>query len=242
MFQALWCRAIASDVKRAILTRVRRSVPDLVERMRSRRRLRSRRCATRTGSMGPKVTIDSSNAHEQGSGDHRGSSPVLVEDPTRSTCSFIRNRWCTGLVEFRDGSVVGAARIPDMRIPIAHCLAWPRRIDGPAARLDLAAPAASSTFRGARPSASGAELGPARNGNGWGCAHRALMRPDEVAGQRVHSRVKSLLPAIAALVEATLETLRDEVCWRNPTESMRRWPLTIWQEVSLGAPLCPKLP
>jgi len=27
---------------------------------------------------------------------------------------------------------------PDMRIPIAHCLAWPRRIDGPAARLDLA--------------------------------------------------------------------------------------------------------
>ena len=27
---------------------------------------------------------------------------------------------------------------PDMRIPIAHCLAWPERIDGPAARLDLA--------------------------------------------------------------------------------------------------------
>jgi 1-deoxy-D-xylulose-5-phosphate reductoisomerase len=25
-----------------------------------------------------------------------------------------------------------------MRIPIAHCLAWPVRIDGPAARLDLA--------------------------------------------------------------------------------------------------------
>ena len=27
---------------------------------------------------------------------------------------------------------------PRMRIPIAHCLAWPTRIDGPAARLDLA--------------------------------------------------------------------------------------------------------
>ena len=44
-----------------------------------------------------------------------------------------------GLVEFRDGSVVAQLGPPDMRIPIAHCLAWPERIDGPAARLDLAA-------------------------------------------------------------------------------------------------------
>ncbi len=43
-----------------------------------------------------------------------------------------------GLVEFRDGSVVAQLGSPDMRIPIAHCLAWPRRIDGPAQRLDLA--------------------------------------------------------------------------------------------------------
>ena len=28
---------------------------------------------------------------------------------------------------------------PDMRTPIAHCLAWPERIDGPAKKLDLAA-------------------------------------------------------------------------------------------------------
>jgi 1-deoxy-D-xylulose-5-phosphate reductoisomerase len=43
-----------------------------------------------------------------------------------------------GMVEFRDGSVVAQLGSPDMRIPIAHCLAWPRRIDGPAAKLDLA--------------------------------------------------------------------------------------------------------
>ena len=36
-----------------------------------------------------------------------------------------------GLVEFRDGSVVAQLGSPDMRIPIAHCLAWPQRIDGP---------------------------------------------------------------------------------------------------------------
>ena len=43
-----------------------------------------------------------------------------------------------GLVEFRDGSVVAQMGSPDMRTPIAHCLAWPQRIDGLAARLDLA--------------------------------------------------------------------------------------------------------
>ena len=43
-----------------------------------------------------------------------------------------------GLVEFRDGSVVAQLGSPDMRIPIAHCLAWPVRMGTPAARLDLA--------------------------------------------------------------------------------------------------------
>jgi 1-deoxy-D-xylulose-5-phosphate reductoisomerase len=50
-----------------------------------------------------------------------------------------------GLVEFRDGSVVAQLGAPDMRIPIAHCLAWPDRINGPAPRLDLAK-VASLTF------------------------------------------------------------------------------------------------
>jgi 1-deoxy-D-xylulose-5-phosphate reductoisomerase len=43
-----------------------------------------------------------------------------------------------GLVEFSDCSVVAQMGAPDMRTPIAHCLAWPTRIDGPATRLDLA--------------------------------------------------------------------------------------------------------
>ncbi len=44
-----------------------------------------------------------------------------------------------GLVEFSDCSVVAQMGAPDMRTPIAHCLAWPERIDGPAKKLDLAA-------------------------------------------------------------------------------------------------------
>src|SRR5262249_56515228 len=49
------------------------------------------------------------------------------------------------LVEFCDGSLIAQLGSPDMRIPIAYCLAWPERIDGPAPRLDLAR-AATLTF------------------------------------------------------------------------------------------------
>jgi 1-deoxy-D-xylulose-5-phosphate reductoisomerase len=34
--------------------------------------------------------------------------------------------------------MIAAMGAPDMRIPIAHCLAWPDRIDGPVPKLDLA--------------------------------------------------------------------------------------------------------
>jgi 1-deoxy-D-xylulose-5-phosphate reductoisomerase len=43
-----------------------------------------------------------------------------------------------GLVEYIDGSIIAQLGAHDMRIPIAYCLAWPERIAGPAARLDLA--------------------------------------------------------------------------------------------------------
>src|SRR5260221_12104580 len=42
------------------------------------------------------------------------------------------------MVEFSDRSVVAKLGSPDMRTPIAHCLGWPDRINGPAAKLDLA--------------------------------------------------------------------------------------------------------
>jgi 1-deoxy-D-xylulose-5-phosphate reductoisomerase len=42
-----------------------------------------------------------------------------------------------GLVEFKDGSLIAQLGAPDMRIPIAHCLAWPERIADAAPRLDL---------------------------------------------------------------------------------------------------------
>jgi len=44
-----------------------------------------------------------------------------------------------GLVTFTDGSVNAGMAVPDMRVPMAHCLAWPERSDSGAARLDLVA-------------------------------------------------------------------------------------------------------
>jgi 1-deoxy-D-xylulose-5-phosphate reductoisomerase len=43
------------------------------------------------------------------------------------------------LVEYEDGSTLAQMGAPDMRTPIAFCLAWPQRLAWPAPRLDLAA-------------------------------------------------------------------------------------------------------
>jgi 1-deoxy-D-xylulose-5-phosphate reductoisomerase len=43
------------------------------------------------------------------------------------------------LVEYRDGSTLAQLGPSDMRVPIASCLAWPRRMETPMAPLDLAA-------------------------------------------------------------------------------------------------------
>ncbi len=42
-----------------------------------------------------------------------------------------------GLVSFADGSVTAGLALPDMRVPIAHCLTYPHRIESGAKKLDL---------------------------------------------------------------------------------------------------------
>ena len=43
------------------------------------------------------------------------------------------------MVEYADGSILAQLGAPDMRTPIAYCLAWPQRMATPGMRLDLAA-------------------------------------------------------------------------------------------------------
>jgi 1-deoxy-D-xylulose-5-phosphate reductoisomerase len=108
-----------------------------------------------------------------------------------------------GLVEFRDGSVVAQLGSPDMRIPIAHCLAWPRRIDGPAARLDLAK-VRELTFEAPDLTRFPALALARRALETGGAAPTVLNAADEVAvNEFIAGRIG--FAAIAALVEATLD-------------------------------------
>jgi 1-deoxy-D-xylulose-5-phosphate reductoisomerase len=95
-------------------------------------------------SMGQKISIDSATLMNKGleliEAHHLFALKPAELDVLVQPQSIVH-----GLVEFRDGSIIAQLGAPDMRIPIAHCLAWPARIDGPVPRLDLAR-VASLTF------------------------------------------------------------------------------------------------
>jgi 1-deoxy-D-xylulose-5-phosphate reductoisomerase len=88
-------------------------------------------------SMGPKITVDSATMMNKGleliEAHHLFALPPEQIDVLVHPQSVVH-----GLVEFQDGSMVGQLGAPDMRIPIAHCLAWPQRMSAPTPRLDLA--------------------------------------------------------------------------------------------------------
>jgi 1-deoxy-D-xylulose-5-phosphate reductoisomerase len=108
-----------------------------------------------------------------------------------------------GLVEFRDGSVIAQLGSPDMRIPIAHCLAYPARMATPAQRLDLAR-IATLTFEEPDPVRFPA-LRIARHAlAAGGAAPTVLNAANEVAvAEFVGGRLG--FTGIPALVEATLD-------------------------------------
>jgi 1-deoxy-D-xylulose-5-phosphate reductoisomerase len=107
-----------------------------------------------------------------------------------------------GMVEFSDRSVVAQLGTPDMRTPIAHCLGWPERIAGPAAKLDLAK-IGQLTFEApdfARFPALGLAYDALRTGNGAPTVYNAA---NEIAVAAFIAE-KIRFGAIARLVEATL--------------------------------------
>ena len=153
-------------------------------------------------SMGPKITVDSASLMNKGleliEAHHLFAIPSKEIDVLVHPQSVVH-----GLVEFRDGSLVAQLGPPDMRVPIAHCLAWPARIDGPVKRLDLAA-LHELTFE-APDLARFPALKLARDAlEAGGAAPTVLNAADEVAvGEFIAGRIG--FPAITALVEATLE-------------------------------------
>ena len=153
-------------------------------------------------SMGPKVTVDSASLMNKGleliEAHHLFALPSSQIDVIVHPQSVVH-----GLVEYRDGSLVAQLGSPDMRIPIAHCLAWPERIDGPAARLDLAK-VRELTFEDPDLTRFPA-LGLARRAmETGGAAPTVLNAADEVAvAEFIAGRIPFM--AIPGLVEATLD-------------------------------------
>ena len=164
--------------------------------------------------MGPKITVDSATLMNKGleliEAHHLFALPPDEIDVLVHPQSVVH-----GLVEFRDGSVVAQLGAADMRIPIAHCLAWPQRIDGPAPRLDLAK-IRELTFEEAdtvRFPALALARQAMRTG---GAAPTVLNAADEVAvAEFIAGRIG--FQAIAALVEATLDAATGRGLMAEPS-------------------------
>jgi 1-deoxy-D-xylulose-5-phosphate reductoisomerase len=154
-------------------------------------------------SMGQKITIDSASMMNKGL-ELIEAHHLFALDPDEIDVLVHPQSVVHGLVEFRDGSVVAQLGSPDMRIPIAHCLAWPQRIDGPAPRLDLAR-VRELTFE-APDLVRFPALALARRAlAAAGAAPTVLNAANEIAvAEFIAGRIS--FPGIPALVEATLDT------------------------------------
>ncbi len=87
-------------------------------------------------SMGPKISIDSATLMNKGleviEACHLFQLAVEDIEVVVHPESLIHS-----MVSYRDGSVIAQLGRPDMRTPIAHCLAWPERIESGVQPLDL---------------------------------------------------------------------------------------------------------
>jgi 1-deoxy-D-xylulose-5-phosphate reductoisomerase len=88
-------------------------------------------------SMGAKISVDSATMMNKGleliEAHHLFGLPSDQIDILVHPQSVVHS-----MVEFVDGSILAQLGSPDMRIPIAHALAWPERMETPADKLDIA--------------------------------------------------------------------------------------------------------
>jgi 1-deoxy-D-xylulose-5-phosphate reductoisomerase len=89
-------------------------------------------------SMGRKVTIDSATLMNKGL-ELIEAHHIFGIAPDRLDVLIHAQSIVHGLVSFADGSVTAGLAVPDMKVPIAHCLGFPVRLSTPTRRLDLAA-------------------------------------------------------------------------------------------------------
>jgi 1-deoxy-D-xylulose-5-phosphate reductoisomerase len=200
IFQAL-SAGRREDVRRIVLTAsggpFRTWTPEAIRKVTLEQALKHP-----TWSMGPKITIDSATLMNKGL-ELIEARHLFALAPDELDVVVHPQSVVHGLVEFRDGSVIAQLGSPDMRIPIAHCLAYPERMATPAQRLDLAR-VSSLTFEEPDPVRFPA-LAIARQALvAGGAAPTILNAANEVAVAEFVGRRLGFV-GIPALVEATLD-------------------------------------
>ena len=155
-------------------------------------------------SMGAKISVDSATMMNKGleliEAHHLFAMPEERIDIVVHPQSVIHS-----LVAYVDGSVLAQLGSPDMRTPIAFALGWPKRIEAPSPRLDLAA-VGNLTFHAPDPERFPA-LRLARLAlQTGGSAPTVLNAANEVAVEAFLAGRLGFLD-IAATVERTLEAL-----------------------------------
>jgi 1-deoxy-D-xylulose-5-phosphate reductoisomerase len=88
--------------------------------------------------MGRKVTIDSATLMNKGL-ELVEAHHLFAVEPARLSVLVHPQSVVHGMVRYSDGSLLAELGSPDMRTPIAYCLAWPDRRPAPVKALDLAA-------------------------------------------------------------------------------------------------------
>lgn len=89
-------------------------------------------------SMGAKISVDSATMFNKGL-ELIEAARLFPVDPERIEIVIHRQSVIHSLVEYVDGSLLAQLGPSDMRVPIAHTLAWPDRMAAPIAPLDLVA-------------------------------------------------------------------------------------------------------
>jgi len=88
-------------------------------------------------SMGAKISIDSATMMNKGL-EVIEAARLFALEPERIEVLVHPQSAVHGMVQYADGSILAQLGSPDMRTPIAHALAWPKRMMAETPRLDLA--------------------------------------------------------------------------------------------------------
>jgi 1-deoxy-D-xylulose-5-phosphate reductoisomerase len=164
--------------------------------------------------MGPKISIDSATLMNKGleliEAHHLFNIP-----PERLAVVVHPQSIVHGLISFADGSTIAGLASPDMRTPIAHCLAYPDRIASGVAAPDLAALGALSFEPADLVRFPALRLAMEALAEGQG-APTALNAANEIAVSAFLDG-KIGFGAISGLVDRTLEGMRAAGETRKPT-------------------------